>query len=445
MADQDVVLRAPGANPQEVELGGAPSQAIVILTDPGNPEDVTLAYTLSTDIALAATLQGVASGVGALTSVLPLLAAASASGSIVAGLTTAIPCVGSAGSVGAATGSLVSTIVLVGQAAGAAVAAGALTAETPEAALLSASLSGVVAALGGLSTAIPLVASSRGALVTQARLRKLNATWFDIPEFTRPSINMRLDGKRDAEAIMHIWSDTGVPARIRVWDETNAYAIGTSELVESTTPTRVRFDCVLSPGIATYRAQITSELAARLFAIGYMVIENGEAPEPTIPPPPTQPWEPPSTWLEYDETIPVPTGYGTWHVLGGGDFALYRWTGITAIRDGKEGPMAFGGDLHGDVEVTGAVVGFDAVAGAEAYRVYFFNGSNGDGIFEPHLNYEDLVSNDAGPLVLRYKQYAVADLPLYQGWPPPPEGDGIEYMVPLSGDADGIAWEIPTP
>lgn len=130
--------------------------------------------------------------------------------------------------------------------------------------------------------------------------------------------------------------------------------------------------------------------------------------------------EPASTTLQpamltRDDAIDPPHNHSASHMEGSGSLSRYYWTRVTAIdAAGHESPVSNAADVHGDQDPTiGCFASFNlsGTAGVVAYRLYLFNAYNDLGLFDPATNTTNLRPNVPGdPVIVRYKQVAVADL-----------------------------------
>ena len=282
--------------------------------------------------------------------------------------------------------------------------------------------------------------------------------WLDIANFNEVLLDSTLFNGRIPSVQMDLWTNNPAAAiQARLYDGDAEASVGESVVVTGATPTKVDFDVTLNTGQHPYRLQVTSETpGVALFAAGPGLIERpgGEYEEP---PPPVEPDPPPTStrpswWKDYDGTLAFPPTCGTFQHMGQGSFLYYRWTGVSTIVDNREGPIAYAGDLHGDVDPnTAALIVWGTVPGATAYRVYVYNCTNyatGE-LFDAHLQNVNLgvgyfgqPAPNMGPTVLVQFVDVPASPPNWGGWPPassfPDRAPDFEYI--FSGDTDGTSW-----
>jgi hypothetical protein len=282
--------------------------------------------------------------------------------------------------------------------------------------------------------------------------------WLDIANFNEVLLDSTLFNGRIPSVQMDLWTNNPAAAiQARLYDGDAEASVGESVVVTGATPTMVDFDVTLNTGQHPYRLQVTSETpGVELFAAGPGLIERpgGEYEEP---PPPVEPDPPPTStrpswWKDYDGTLAFPPTCGTFQHMGQGSFLYYRWTGVSTIVDNREGPIAYAGDLHGDVDPnTAALIVWGTVPGATAYRVYVYNCTNyatGE-LFDAHLQNVNLgvgyfgqPAPNMGPTVLVQFVDVPASPPNWGGWPPassfPDRAPDFEYI--FSGDTDGTSW-----
>jgi hypothetical protein len=170
---------------------------------------------------------------------------------------------------------------------------------------------------------------------------------------------------------------------------------------------------------------------------------NGEdATSGTVSDPPVNPR--PAWWKDPDSTVASPLAWTfPW---GAGSFTQYRWIGVSAIVDTREGPMAYAGYIQGDTTPnTAARIEWGEVSGATAYRVYVFNCRASDGeLFDPHLHNMGLVvARGTGDVLVQFTEVPASPAN-WGGWPPASAwadpAQVPDFECDISGDADGTAW-----
>lgn len=271
--------------------------------------------------------------------------------------------------------------------------------------------------------------------------------WVDIANFNEVLLDSALFNGRIPSVQMELW--TGDPAatiQARLLDGDANVSVGESVEVTGTTPTKVEFDVTLNTGVHPYRLQVTSDMTdADLFCAGPGLVERpGTGYEEPITPDPPPETDRPSWWLDFDGSLAGPTHADTAHLSGAGSFQYYRWTGVSTVVDGRESPISFAGDFHGDIDPnTACRILWQGVPGATSYRVYVYNCTSNGELFDAHLHNSALVTSggNMGPtVVVRFK-----DVPAvpenWGGWPP----EGSMHYVPdyecdFTGDADGTEW-----